>query len=265
MAETASNLANEAELLRDDRDGVTTLTLNRPRQYNALTEKLVSDLHEAFKDLADDPACRVVVLASAGKAFCTGHDLKEIAEHTDEAFFKAEFAGSSQMMLTMMKMPQPVIARVHGMVTAGGCQLVASCDMAVASDAATFATNGISNGLFCATPSVPLSRNVPRKAAFEMLFTGEFIDAQKALEIGLVNQVVPADKLDEAIAALTAQIKSKPAYAIASGKQMFYEQLQMPIEDALDYAGTVMARDVAGEDAREGIAAFIQKRKPIWR
>ena len=264
MANPAQDRSNEPDLLRDENDGVTTLTLNRPRQFNALTENLVAELHDALKSAAEDKHCRVVVIAAAGKAFCTGHDVKEMAGETEEDFFKDAFAHSAQMMLTMMKMPQPVIARVHGLVTAGGCQLVASCDMAVASTSASFATNGISNGLFCSTPSVPLSRGVPRKAAFEMLFTGEFVDARRALEIGLVNQVVPDDSLDDAVARIAAQIKAKPARAIASGKAMFYEQLQMPIETAFDYAGSIMARDVVGEDAREGFAAFIDKRKPNW-
>ena len=257
--------SNEQSLLREDKGGIVTLTLNRPKQYNALTEELVADLQGVFDSLMEDNAARVVVIRANGKAFCTGHDLKQMSAHTDEGYFREEFASSGRMMVTMTKIPQPVIARIHGIATAGGCQLVANCDLAVASEDASFATNGIANGLFCSTPSVPISRNLNRKQAFEMLFTGEFIDAPTALAWGLVNRVVPADRLDTAVAELADSIKSKSRVTVASGKRMFYEQLNMPLPEAYRFAGDVMAKDMMSEDAAEGINAFVEKRKPVWR
>lgn len=257
--------SNEQELLREDKDGTVTLTLNRPKQYNALTEDLIAALQSVFDSLMDDKAARVVVIRANGKAFCAGHDLKQMTAHTEESYFREEFASSGRMMVAMTKIPQPVIARVHGIATAGGCQLVANCDLAVASEDASFATNGISNGLFCSTPSVPISRNLKRKQAFEMLFTGAFIDAPTALEWGLVNRVVPADRLDAAVDELAGSIKSKSRVTVASGKRMFYEQLNMPLQEAYRFAGDVMARDMMSEDAAEGISAFVEKRKPVWR
>jgi enoyl-CoA hydratase/carnithine racemase len=262
MAERGSS---ERGLLRADKDGVVTLTLNRPRQYNALTEEMIAELQGVFDSLMEDKAARVVVIRANGKAFCAGHDLKQMSAHTDESYFREEFASSGRMMVAMTKIPQPVIARIHGIATAGGCQLVANCDLAIASEDASFATNGISNGLFCSTPSVPISRNLKRKQAFEMLFTGEFIDAPTALAWGLVNRVVPADLLDAAVAELTDSIKSKSRVTVTSGKRMFYEQLNMPLPEAYRFAGDVMAKDMMSEDAAEGINAFVEKRKPVWR
>ena len=257
--------SNEQELLREDKNGIVTLTLNRPKQYNALTEDMIAALQGVFDSLMDDKTARVVVIRANGKAFCAGHDLKQITAHTDESYFREEFANSGRMMVAMTKIPQPVIARVHGIATAGGCQLVANCDLAVASEDASFATNGISNGLFCSTPSVPISRNLKRKQAFEMLFTGAFIDAPTALEWGLVNRVVPADRLDAAVDELAGSIKSKSRVTVTSGKRMFYEQLNMPLQEAYRFAGDVMAKDMMSEDAAEGISAFVAKRKPVWR
>ena len=257
--------SNEQELLREDRDGIVTLTLNRPKQYNALTEGLIAGLQAAFESLMDDTSARVVVIRAAGKAFCAGHDLKQMSAQTDENYFREEFASSGRMMMAMTEIPQPVIARIQGIATAGGCQLVANCDLAVASEEASFATNGISNGLFCSTPSVAISRNIMRKQAFEMLFTGEFIDASTALAWGLVNRVVPADRLDAAVDELAGSIKSKSRVSVASGKRMFYEQLNMPLREAYRFAGDVMAKDMMSEDAAEGINAFVEKRKPVWR
>lgn len=257
--------SNEQTLLREDKDGIVTLTLNRPKHYNALTEDLIAALQGAFDSLMEDKSARVVVLRANGKAFCAGHDLKQMNDHADEDYFRDEFASSGRMMIAMTKIPQPVIARVQGIATAGGCQLVANCDLAVASENASFATNGISNGLFCSTPSVPISRNMNRKQAFEMLFTGEFIDASTALSWGLVNRVVPADQLDAAVAELANSIKSKSRVTVASGKRMFYEQLNMPLKEAYRFAGDTMARDMMSEDAAEGINAFVEKRKPVWR
>lgn len=257
--------SNEQSLLREDKGGIVTLTLNRPKQYNALTEELVADLQGVFDSLMEDNCARVVVIRANGKAFCAGHDLKQMSAHNDESYFREEFASSGRMMVAMTKIPQPVIARIHGIATAGGCQLVANCDLAVASEDASFATNGIANGLFCSTPSVPISRNLNRKQAFEMLFTGEFIDAPTALAWGLVNRVVPADRLDAAVAELADSIKSKSRVTVASGKRMFYEQLNMPLQEAYRFAGDVMAKDMMSEDAAEGINAFVEKRKPVWR
>lgn len=257
--------SNDRGLLREDKDGIVTLTLNRPKQYNALTEELIAELQGVFDSLMDDKAARVVVIRANGKAFCAGHDLKQMSAHSDESYFREEFASSGRMMVAMTKIPQPVIARVHGIATAGGCQLVANCDLAVASEDASFATNGISNGLFCSTPSVPISRNLKRKQAFEMLFTGAFIDAPTALAWGLINRVVPADRLDAAVDELADSIKSKSRVTVTSGKRMFYEQLNMPLQEAYRFAGDVMAKDMMSEDAAEGISAFVEKRKPVWR
>ena len=260
-----TDLANETGLLRDDRDGVTTLTLNRPDKYNSMTESVVEGLQRAFDEVRDDPACRVIVLTAAGdRAFCAGHDLAEMIGNPDRAFYDEAFRRSARLTRTMYELPQPIVARVQGLTTAGGCQLVAACDMAVAVSTATFAANGITNGLFCSMPAVTLSRNVPRKQAFNLLFTGSFISAQQAFDIGLVNQVVAPDELDAAVAAVTGQIVAKPRHAVARGKEMFYRQLQMPVDEALDYAAGLMADDMDSAAAKEGITAFTEKRKPVW-
>lgn len=255
----------EPILLRHDHNGVTTLTLNRPKQFNALSQAMLTALQTELDEIAQDNTTRVVVITAAGKAFCAGHDLKEMRSHTDQPFHQALFTQCSKMMLTINQMPQPVIARVHGLATAAGCQLVAACDLAVAADTATFATSGIRVGLFCSTPAVPVSRNLSRKKAMEMLLTGEFIDAHKAVEEGLINRAVPADQLDAAVQQLVDAIVSKSPHAIASGKQMFYKQLEMSMVDAYAYAAEVMACDMMAPDAGEGIDAFVQKRQPVWQ
>jgi len=266
MDARTEDMANDDILLREDEDGVTTLTLNRPDKYNSMTEDLVERLHATLKELAGDPSCRVIVLTAAGdRAFCAGHDLKEMIEANDHAFYEEAFRRSAALTKTMVSMPQPIIARVQGLTTAGGCQIVAACDMAIASSAATFSANGITNGLFCSMPSVTITRNVPRKQAFNMLFTGAFIDAAQAMEIGLVNKVVEPDALDAAVAEVTEAIKSKPAYAVARGKAVFYQQLQMPLSDALDFTAGWMAEDMDSDTAKEGVNAFIEKRKPVWK
>lgn len=265
MSTTHEAAENEPVLLRDDRDGVTTLTLNRPNQFNALSIALVKALQAALDDVADDESVRVVVLAAAGKAFCAGHDLKQMRAHHDLDYYRRLFAKSGRVMVTMTEIPQPIIARVQGIATAAGCQMVANSDLAVASDDARFATNGISNGLFCSTPAVPLSRNMARKHALEMLFTGDFIDASTALAQGIVNRVVPADRLDAAVMELAEAIKSKSRVTVASGKRMFYEQLGLGLNDAYRYAGEVMAQDMMTEDAVEGFDAFLEKRPPVWK
>ncbi len=257
--------ANEPVLLRGMDNGMVTLTLNRPAQFNCLSQALLTELQVALDAIADDKAARVVVIAGAGKAFCAGHDLKEMRAGRDRAYFRALFDQCSRVMLALTKIPQPVIAQVHGIATAAGCQLVSMCDLAVASEGASFATSGINVGLFCATPGVGLSRNLNRKRAMEMLLTGDFIDAATALEYGLVNRVVPADELAHTVRELAAAIVAKTPVAVAAGKQMFYRQLEMGFEDAYALAAETMACNMLAEDAAEGIDAFIAKRAPEWK
>ena len=265
MSATADQVSNEAILLRDDRDGVVTLTLNRPAQYNALSAAMLDALQAELDAIDADPALRVVIIAANGKAFCPGHDLKEMRSSEDPAFHQALFDKCSRMMLTIHRLRQPVIAQVHGIATAAGCQLAANCDLAVAAEDARFAVSGINFGLFCSTPAVPLSRNMQRKQAMRMLLTGDFIDAETALRYGLVNEVVPAAELADATRALAQKIVAKSGHAIALGKDMFYRQLQMDLADAYAYASERMACNMDSHDAREGLDAFIEKRKPIWK
>ena len=252
------------ELIETAGGGVTTLTLNRPDRLNPLSESMIAALQDALDRIAADPSVRVVVLTGAGRAFCAGHDLKEMHAHRDRAFQEALFERCSRMLLSIVVLPQPVVARVNGLATAAGCQLLATCDLAVASTEARIAVNGIDHGLFCSTPSVPLSRNVPRKQAFEMLFTGEFIDAETARARGLVNRVARPEELDTAVTALCDAIRAKPAATVATGKRMFYRQIERGLTEALRYAGGVMACDMMGDDAREGVGAFLEKRPPRW-
>ena len=255
-----------ALVLREDRaDGLTTLTLNRPAQFNSLSKEMLTAIQSELNDIAGNEAIRVVVLAGAGKAFCAGHDLKEMRSNHSKEFMRALFRQCGELMLSITRMPQPVIARVHGIATAAGCQLVSMCDLAVAADVARFAVSGINVGLFCSTPAVGLARNLGRKAALEMLLTGEFIDAMEARAKGLVNRVVPADALDAEIEKLAQSILAKSAVAVRMGKGMFYKQLEMGLVEAYDYAGDVMACNMMSEDAGEGIDAFMQKRKPNYR
>ncbi|UCV03024.1 enoyl-CoA hydratase [Dechloromonas denitrificans] len=253
-------------VLRTDRaDGLTTLTLNRPGQFNSLSKDMLSALQGELDGIAADPAVRVVVIAGAGKAFCAGHDLKEMRANHSKEFMQALFKQCGELMLTITRLPQPVIARIHGIATAAGCQLVSMCDLAVAADVAKFAVSGINVGLFCSTPAVGLARNLGRKAALEMLLTGEFIDAMEAKAKGLVNRVVPADALDAEIERLAQAIIAKSAVAVRTGKGMFYQQLEMGLVEAYAYAGEVMACNMMSEDAGEGIDAFMQKRPPQYR
>jgi enoyl-CoA hydratase/carnithine racemase len=244
--------------------GVVTLTLNRPAQFNALTRDVLEVLGTELEAVASAASARVVVIAGAGRAFCAGHDLKELLANADEEFVRGLFRRCSELMLAIRRLPLPVIARVHGIATAAGCQIVAACDLAVAAEDARFATSGINLGLFCATPGVPVSRNVARKRAFEMLFTGDFIDAHTALEWGLVNRVVPAAELDAETGRLAATLSEKPRAVVAAGKKLFYEQLERPLEEAYGIATECITRNMLGPDAREGIGAFIAKRKPRW-
>jgi enoyl-CoA hydratase/carnithine racemase len=254
----------EAPLLVDIADGIATLTLNRPGQFNALSAALIGELQAALDRVAGDPGVRVVVLAARGRGFCAGHDLKEIRAMGDAAEIEALFARCSRMMTAITQLPQPVIAKVHGLATAAGCQLVASCDLAVASSAATFATPGVNIGAFCSTPGVALGRAVSRKHAMEMLLTGEAADAERAERIGLVNRVVAPEALDAAVAALASLLASKSPAAIASGKKVFYQQLEMPLSQAYSLAGHAIAGDFLGDDGKEGVEAFLHKRTPHW-
>ena len=259
--------ATEAEQLvcQERRGGVAYITLNRPAQYNSLSEEMLAALHAVLDALAADPAVRVVVLGGAGKAFCAGHDLRQMKANPSLEYYRQLFDACSRMMLRIQAMPQPVIARVHGIATAAGCQLVAMCDLAIAADDARFAVSGIKVGLFCATPSVALARNVGRKAAFEMLVTGEFIDAPTAVQRGLINRCVAPDRLDAEIGRLAAAIVAKPPSAIAGGKALFYRQLELGVAAAYRLAGQSMAENMIEEAAQEGVAAFIEKRPPDWR
>jgi len=245
-------------------DGVVTLTLNRPAQFNTLSEEMLAALQESVGRLAADKNARVVVIAGAGKAFCAGHDLKQMKSNPRREYYEKLFADCAKLMLAMQRLPQPVIARVHGVATAAGCQLVAMCDLAVASENARFGVNGIDVGLFCSSPSVALSRNVGRKQAFEMLVTGEFIDAPTARARGLVNRVVPASELDAEIKRLSDAIVAKPAAAIGMGKGLFYRQLERGSDAAYQLAGQTMACNMIDDVAQEGVAAFMEKRKPNW-
>lgn len=248
---------------RDER-GVVRLTLARPQAFNALGTEMLGALQRELDAIATDESVRVVVLAAEGKAFCAGHDLKEMRAEPSQPYYEALFAQCTQVMLGLQRLPVPVIARVQGIATAAGCQLVAACDLAVASSSARFAVSGVNLGLFCSTPSVALSRNLGRKAAFEMLVTGEFISADEALAKGLINRVVEADALDAAVEKLVASIVAKPRIAVAMGKQLFYRQLEATTEQAYADAGTTMACNMMDAAALEGVQAFIDKRKPAW-
>ncbi|HJU99029.1 MAG TPA: enoyl-CoA hydratase [Burkholderiaceae bacterium] len=245
--------------------GVATLTLNRGDKFNPLSEEMMAALQCELDAIKADDSVRVVVLAAAGKAFCAGHDLKQMRAQPSHAYYSKLFNQCSKMMLTIQHMPQPVIARVQGIATAAGCQLVAMCDLAVAAREAKFAVSGVNYGLFCATPSVGLSRNVSRKQAMEMLLTGDFIDADTARERGLVNRVVPVAELDAEVGRLVTSILAKPAVAVAMGKQLFYKQLEMGVEAAYQLAGQTMACNMMEAAALEGVQAFIEKRAPDWK
>ena len=262
----SANAAASVPLLhaRDGR-GVHTLTLNRPGSFNALSEDMLAALQTALDAVAEDRAARVLVIAAAGTVFCAGHNLKEMRARPELAYYQALFAQCTRMMLTIQKLPVPVIARVQGLATAAGCQLVAQCDLAVAASEASFGVNGIDVGLFCATPSVPLSRNIPAKQAMEMLLTGAFITADEARVRGLVNRVVPVEALDAEVEKLLQTLLLKPAQALALGKALFYRQRETGMEAAYQLAGQTMACNMSDPLAQEGVQAFIEKREPQWR
>jgi enoyl-CoA hydratase/carnithine racemase len=250
-------------------EGVAHLKMNSPERLNALSDEMIATLHNALDEIADDKNIRVVILSGAGKAFCAGHDLKQMtfkrnANDGGRTYFKDLFDRCSSMMARVQSLPQPVIAQVHGVATAAGCQLVATCDLAVAAQGTRFGVNGVNIGLFCSTPMVALSRNIPRKQAFEMLTTGEFIEADRAVSLGLINRSVSHNDLATETQALAEQIGAKLAVAVKIGKEAFYKQLQMPIADAYSYTGNVMVENMLELETKEGINAFIDKRPPDW-
>ena len=257
-------LAGDAPLLRHDADAVATLTLNRPARRNALSGAMMAAIIEQVRAIAGDKSVRAVVIAANGPVFCAGHDMKELRANPSRASHLALFETCGRMMQALINLPQPVIAKVHATATAAGCQLVATCDLAVAAETATFATPGVDLGLFCSTPMVALTRAIGRKAAMDMLVTGDAITAARAETLGLISQAVPAAALDAAVAALCAKITSKSPLTVKTGKQAFYRQAEMSIADAYAYTAQVMAEIMMAGDAREGIDAFLQKRQPVW-
>lgn len=263
-ATTDATDTNDLLVLREDHNNVVTLTLNSPKQFNALSIDMLAALQAELDSIEVDSSIQVVVIAANGKAFCAGHNLKEMRANADKTFYNQLFDQCSQMMLTLNRMPQVVIAKVQGIATAAGCQLVASCDLALAVDSAKFATSGINVGLFCSTPAVAVSRNLSRKQAFEMLITGEFIDAHTALQQGLINRVAPAEQLNATLQSLIDAITTKSSVAVTTGKTMFYKQLNMNLADAYDYASEVMVGNMMTADVAEGIDAFIEKRHAVW-
>ncbi len=260
-----TNITDSPVLHQRDARGVHVLTLNQPQSFNVLSEAVLTELQRYLEEIASDDTARALVIAAEGKAFCAGHDLKQMKAHPQHAYYQRLFTQCSKMMLSILKLPVPVIARVQGLATAAGCQLVAQCDLAVAVETARFGVNGIDVGLFCATPSVPLVRNMPAKQAMEMLLTGGFIEAPEALARGLVNRVVPASELDASIENWLNAICAKPREAVAMGKQLFYQQRELGIEAAYQLAGQTMACNMMLGVAQEGVQAFIEKREPAWR
>ena len=257
--------AQQPLLLVSDAPGVRTLTMNRPEARNALSMGLMGALLDGLKAAAADASVKVVVLAAAGSVFSSGHDLREMRANPGKEAYAATFARCSELMKAIVRLPKPVIAKVHAMATAAGCQLVCSCDLAVAAEGARFATPGVNIGLFCSTPMVALSRSVGRKAAMDMLLTGRPVDATEALQFGLVNRVVPAAELDRTVSELAASIAVKSPLTLAIGKEAFYRQVEMDLDDAYAYASEVMTTNMLAADAAEGIDAFLGKRTPVWR
>jgi enoyl-CoA hydratase/carnithine racemase len=263
----AEAIETGASILLEERDetGVLRLTMNRPAARNALSIALMTELSAALDRAGQDKACRVVILGGAGPAFCAGHDLREIRTDKRRETYERIFAQCSELMLQIVRLPKPVIAEVHGIATAAGCQLVATCDLAVAAADARFATPGVNIGLFCSTPMVALTRAVGRKPAMEMLLTGDMIDAATAKSLGLVNRVVPPGELRQAAMALAHQIATKSSFSVALGKEAFYRQAELGLADAYKYAAEVMTKNMLAQDAAEGIDAFLEKRRPVWK
>ena len=256
-------------LERNDTNGVAHLNMNAPERLNALSDEMLVALQSQFDAIKEDTSVRAVILSGSGKAFCAGHNLKEMtagrqAEDGGKEYFKDLSDRCATMMMSIQKLPQPVIAQVHGIATAAGCQLVATCDMAVAAEGTKFGVNGVNIGLFCSTPMVALSRNIPRKNAFEMLTTGKFIETEEAARLGLINRAVPHDQLENATRELADTVASKLTAAVKIGKQAFYQQMELNVAEAYDYAGDVMVQNMLFRDTEEGIAAFLDKRPPNW-
>ena len=264
MAPDTHLQADEQVLLRNDAEGICTLTLNRPDNRNPLSTQMLGALQNTLADIADDKTVKVVILAAKGPVFCAGHDLKEMRANTNYNFIHELFLQCSRMMLTMTQLPQPIIAKVHGVATAAGCQLVASCDLAIAAESAKFGTPGVTNGLFCSTPAVAVSRAVSSKHAMEMLLLGDLFSPEDALRFGLINRIVPVQKLDSTVLEYAESIASRSTLTMSMGKGAFYRQLDMELEDAYTYTSDVMARNMMERDAQEGIDAFLQKRHPKW-
>jgi enoyl-CoA hydratase/carnithine racemase len=265
LTQSEKQMTEEALVLRHDDEGVTTLTMNRPQARNALSQGMLRALLDTFIEVSTDEAARVVILAGAGPGFCAGHDLKEIkAQNYSRNYTEQLFADCAELMQTIIRLPKPVIAQVHGIATAAGVQLVASCDLAISSKEARFATPGVNIGLFCSTPMVALSRNLSNKHAMQMLLTGDLIDAQNAYRMGLVNEVVDAEQLERKTMELARKIASKSPLTVAIGKEAYYRQAELPLSEAYDYTKEVMVRNLETRDAQEGISAFIEKRHPVW-
>jgi len=256
---------SETLLLRNDENGISNLIINRPKSYNALSIGCMEALIEEINKVSEDSSVKVVILSGSGKGFCAGHDLKEMRGNPEREFYEKTFNISTRMMMSIINCPKPVIAKVHGIATAAGCQLVATCDLAIADENARFATPGVNIGLFCSTPMVGLSRNVSRKHAMEMLLTGDFISAHRAYEIGLINRVVPDEQLDESALELAQKIASKSPLTLNIGKKAFYVQLEKNITSAYEYCSKVMVENMMARDAEEGIDAFLEKRNPVWQ
>jgi len=261
----ATKKTSETLVLRNDENGISNLIINRPKSYNALSIGCMEALIEEINKISDDPSVKVVILSGSGKGFCAGHDLKEMRGNPEREFYEKTFNICTRMMMSIINCPKPVIAKVHGIATAAGCQLVATCDLAVADENARFATPGVNIGLFCSTPMVGLSRNVSRKHAMEMLLTGDFISAHRAYEMGLINRVVPDAQLDESTLELAQKIASKSPLTLNIGKKAFYVQLDKNITSAYEYCSKVMVENMMARDAEEGIDAFLEKRNPVWQ
>ncbi len=265
LTQSEKQMTEEALVLRHDDEGVTTLTMNRPQARNALSQGMLRAMLDAFIEVSTDETARVVILAGAGPGFCAGHDLKEIkAQNYSRNYTEQLFADCAELMQTIIRLPKPVIAQVHGIATAAGAQLVASCDLAISSQEARFATPGVNIGLFCSTPMVALSRNLSNKHAMQMLLTGDLIDAQNAYRMGLVNEVVDAEQLERKTMELARKLASKSPLTVAIGKEAYYRQAELPLSEAYDYTKEVMVRNLEARDAQEGISAFIEKRHPVW-
>ncbi len=256
---------SEALIIRNDAEGISNIILNRPNAYNSLTIESMELIIEELSDISEDSSIKVIILSGAGKGFCAGHDMKDLRANPEKSFYEKTFKTSSNMMMSIINCPKPVIAKVHGIATAAGCQLVSTCDLAVADENARFATPGVNIGLFCSTPMVGLSRNVTRKHAMEMLLTGDFISAQRAYEIGLVNRVVPEAELDSATLELANKIAAKSPLTLKIGKEAFYKQLDKDMSGAYEYCSRVMVENMMARDAEEGIDAFLEKRTPVWQ